>query len=101
MNWKLLYKPTRMDGGSVERRQAVNHHSSEYQKKIAELEALNAELVEALKAISSNPHCNLEDLIYKVRDSEGEGWHGPAVTSWSNAVEAIKTVLAKTKGGPA
>lgn len=55
------------------------------------------EMLAALKAISSNPHCDLGDLVYRVRESEGEGWDGPAVIAWSNAVQAVKTAIQKAE----
>jgi len=48
-------------------------------RELTRLRELNAELVAALEAISSNPHCDLGSLVYKVRDSDLEGWKGPAV----------------------
>jgi hypothetical protein len=56
------------------------------------------DLLEALKALMTNPHVNLGDLIYKVRDSEGEGWDGPQVKAWSDAVQAATAAIAKAEG---
>jgi hypothetical protein len=56
------------------------------------------ELLEALKALTSNPHVDLGGLVYQVRDREGEGWDGPQVTNWSNAVQAAKAAIAKAEG---
>ncbi len=64
----------------------------------ARLIAAAPDLLAALEAVSSNPHLDLGSLVYKVRDSEGEGWDGPAVTQWSNAVQAVKAAIAKAKG---
>lgn len=43
-----------------------------------------------LRALMSNPHLSLEDLVYDVRDHELQGWDGPAVKQWSDAVMAAK-----------
>ena len=59
---------------------------------------IGAELLSALEALLSNPYLNLGDLVYQVREREGEGWDGPAVTAWSDAVMAAKAAIAKAKG---
>ena len=64
----------------------------------AQLIAAAPELLEALKALTTNPHINLGDLVYKVRDSEGEGWDGPQVKAWSDAVQAAEAAIAKAEG---
>jgi hypothetical protein len=56
------------------------------------------ELLEALKALTSNPHVDLGGLVYQVRESEGEGWDGPQVTNWSNAVQSAIAAIAKAEG---
>ena len=55
------------------------------------------ELLEALEALTSNPHVDLGDLVYQVRDREGLGWDGPEVTKWSNAVQQARAAIAKAK----
>jgi len=68
----------------------------------ARLIAAAPDLLEALVALSSNPHIHLGDLIYYVREREGEGWDGPAVTAWGEAVEKAKAAIKKaTEGGDA
>lgn len=42
--------------------------------------------VTVLRALFSNDHLDLGDLVYYVRDREGLGWDGPAVKSWGVAV---------------
>jgi hypothetical protein len=44
----------------------------------ASLIAAAPDLLEALEALMGNPHLDLGDLIYKVRDAEGKGvgWTG-------------------------
>ncbi|MES2352097.1 MAG: hypothetical protein V4641_31405 [Pseudomonadota bacterium] len=61
----------------------------------ARLAAAAPELLAALLALTSNPHLHLEDLVYNVRDREGEGWDGPAVKAWSEAVTAARAVISK------
>jgi hypothetical protein len=63
----------------------------------ARLIAAAPELLEALEALTSNPHVNLGDLVYQVRDREGLGWDGPQVTKWSNAVQQARAAIAKAK----
>ena len=64
----------------------------------ARLIAAAPDLLAALEALSSNPRLNLGDLIYTVREREGEGWDGPAVTAWNDAVMAAKAAIAKARG---
>ena len=56
------------------------------------------DLLDALKSLTTNPHVNLGDLVYKVRDSEGEGWDGPQVKAWSDAVQSATAAIAKAEG---
>lgn len=39
-----------------------------------------------LRALMSNEHISLGDLVYNIRESEGKGWDGPSVKAWSDAV---------------
>jgi hypothetical protein len=64
----------------------------------AHLIAAAPDLLAALEALSSNPCINLGDLIYQVREREGKGWDGPAVTAWGEAVEKAKAAINKAKG---
>lgn len=43
-------------------------------------------LQKALNGLFGNPHMNLEDAVYDVREREGEGWEGKWVEQWSEAV---------------
>jgi thymidylate synthase ThyX len=36
---------------------------------------------------------DLGDIIYDIREREGEGWDGPLVTKWGDAVARAKTIL--------
>jgi len=47
----------------------------------------------ALLAIFSNPHVDLGDLVYTIRERELEGWEGPAVKQWGDAVAAAHKLL--------
>lgn len=40
-----------------------------------------------------NEAYGLEDLVYHVRESEGEGWEGPRVNKWSHACDRLKKLL--------
>lgn len=53
---------------------------------------------EALEALLNNPHLNLGDLVYQVREREGLGWDGPAVKAWSEAVMKAKALAAGKEG---
>jgi hypothetical protein len=66
-------------------------------QEIRQLKQTNAELLEALEALTSHPHVHLGDLVYQVRDREGLGWDGPEVTKWSNAVQQASAAIAKAK----
>lgn len=56
---------------------------------------LGEEAIVALHALMTNPHIDLGDAIYSVREREGLGWDGPAVKAWSDAVSAAENVMKK------
>lgn len=64
----------------------------------ARLAGAAPELLAALLALTSNPHIALEDLVYRVREVEGEGWDGPAVKAWIEAVTAARAAIIKAGG---
>lgn len=64
----------------------------------ARLIAAAPDLLAALIALTTNPHVDLGDLVYKVRESEGEGWDGPAVSAWSDGVIAARAAIARATG---
>lgn len=66
----------------------------------ARLIAAAPELLEALVALTSNPHHSLDDAIYSVREQEGEGWDGDSVKAWSAAVGAARAAIKKATGAP-
>lgn len=51
------------------------------------------QLEETLRALTTNPHLNLGDLVYQVRERELLGWDGPAVKAWSDAVTKAQELL--------
>lgn len=53
-----------------------------------------AELTKALRGLMNAKHVSLGDLVYDVREREGQGWDGPAVVAWSNAVDAAAKAVA-------
>lgn len=55
--------------------------------------SLEADAIAALRALMTNPHLDLGDRVYDVREREGLGWDGPSVVAWSAAVKAAKDVL--------
>lgn len=58
---------------------------------------LRAERAEAvIRNLLGNPHLNLGDLVYTVRDNELMGWDGPSVTHWSDAVKAAEEIVRET-----
>lgn len=74
--------------------------ASDFEQMCDEMKRLreqNEERVAALVAISTNPHINLGDLVYAVRDAEGLGWEGPAVAAWGEACEAVKAAISTGK----
>lgn len=52
-----------------------------------------SDAIAALRALMTHPHLCLGDLIYEVRESEGEGWDGPGVKLWSDTVVAAEKLL--------
>jgi hypothetical protein len=72
--------------------------STEELQANARLLAAAPELLAALVALSTNPHGDLGDMIYHVKERECEGWDGASVTAWSNAVAAARAVIAKATG---
>jgi hypothetical protein len=54
---------------------------------------IEADAIAALRALLTNEHIDLGDLVYQVREREGEGWDGPSVKAWSDAVVAAKDVI--------
>lgn len=50
-------------------------------------------VVDAVKAIKSNPHVFLGDLVYEVREREGHGWDGQWCKQWGDAVDALDKAL--------
>lgn len=79
VKYQLLFKPI----------------TSQHQSELESLRTANKELVEALKAITSNKHLHLPDLVYQIRDSEGEGWEGQWVTHWSDTLKKIDNLITK------
>jgi len=69
---------------------ANEHLPIEAQDRIEALKGRVIELESVLTALMTNPHLNLGDLIYTVRERECVGWDGPAVIAWGNAVEAAE-----------
>ncbi len=63
----------------------------------ARLIAAAPDLLAALIGLTTNPHLDLGDLVYGVRETEGEGWDGPSVTAWSNAVTASRAAIVAAK----
>ena len=55
--------------------------------------SLKEDAIFALRALLNAPHAYLEDHVYQIREREGEGWEGPAVKYWSNAIVAAKDVI--------
>lgn len=64
----------------------------------ARLIATAPDMLAALEAITSNPHLDLGDLVYQVRERECQGWEGDAVRQWSEAVTSVKEAIRKAKG---
>lgn len=58
------------------------------------------ELRDALRALAANPHLNLGDLVYDVREREGLGWDGPSVKAWSDAVARAEKILERDAARP-
>lgn len=56
-------------------------------------------MYEALKGLMENPKIDLGDLVYIVKERECEGWDGPNVVAWSNAVQLARAALQSAKGG--
>lgn len=61
----------------------------------AKLIAAAPDLLAALVALTTNKHLSLGDLVYTIRERELEGWEGPSVVAWSEAVTAAKAAIKK------
>lgn len=62
-------------------------------KANARLIASAPRMYAALMALTTAKHIDLGDLVYHVREHEGEGWDGPAVKEWSAAVTEVTSIL--------
>lgn len=51
------------------------------------------EVLKAAYSIATNPHVNLGDLVYKIRDSADGNWNAPEVISWSDAVAMLNSIF--------
>lgn len=56
---------------------------------------MSAEALAVLRELLSNPHIDLGDLVYEVREREGLGWEGPSVKAWGSAVARAKAIVAR------
>lgn len=61
------------------------------------LAKLHRDAFETLAALMTNPHINLGDLFYNVRDREGEGLDGPWCRQWGSATSRAAEVIARGK----
>lgn len=68
-------------------------HYKTPENEVERLRSRVEELERILKGLTTNPHLDLGDLVYDIREREGEGWDGPAVAMWSNAVMAANVAL--------
>lgn len=50
-------------------------------------------LLAAVRKLTSVEEISLGDLVYDVREREGQGWGGPSVIAWSDAVAEISELL--------
>ena len=41
---------------------------------------------------------DLHSLVYDVKGREGEGWDGPSIKAWSDAVTAGQAAIKKARG---
>lgn len=106
--WKWLGEPGKRGTLNSASGEVIEHAPYEgmwFARYNAEEDAANARLIAAapelfvaLKALTSNPHLDLGDETYQVREREGLGWEGPSVKAWSDAVSAARAALAKAEG---
>ncbi len=84
-------------GGSeyVNNPQRCADYSTEQRLSGIEAKLRNVYLERTLRALFSNPHVDLGDLVYQIREREGQGWDGPAVKAWSEAVTEAKRLTGK------
>ena len=57
--------------------------------------SLGEQALDVLRQLVSNKHISLGDLIYQIREREGEGWDGPWVIQWGDAVKNATELLAR------
>jgi len=53
----------------------------------------HAVMLKMLAEIMTNKHASIEDHFYKVKENEGEGWNGPSLVAWGEAISAAKQLL--------
>lgn len=56
------------------------------QKRVYDLENV-------LTRLTTNPHVSLGDLVYTIRDREGEGWDGKYVKEWGESCAKAEDIL--------
>ena len=93
----FTFGPHTSEAGSDERRAEV---ATRYARQELAAEAVSSlplliAVAKAARVIQSNEQVDLGDLVYAVREREGEGWEGASVIAWSDAVEALGKSLAK------
>lgn len=71
---------------------ALDAHADVMDELLADAEAHAAALESALRGVTRHPHVSLGDLVYAVREREGEGWDGPLVKQWSDAVKVAEAL---------
>jgi hypothetical protein len=64
------------------------------------LSAAAAEIYAAAKMLTTCKHIDLGDLVYRVRENEGKGWDGPAVTQWSKGVTRLCKAIELAESNP-
>lgn len=80
---------------SLDKLSAVVVSGEPINEMFCQIEKQRDELLAALKGLTDGKCVALGDLVYDIREREGEGWEGPKVVAWGKAVETASAVISR------